>query len=130
MNDIFQPVLAVLERHPEVRLAIVFGSLARGEASTESDLDLAVAENLPLQAENKIGLIGELAAATGRPVDLVDLKALTGPLLGQILHGGKVLVKDDCLYAEAMLKAMYYEADEMPYRRRILRERQQAWMQR
>lgn len=32
----------VLERHPEVRLALLFGSRARGVAVPEADLDLAV----------------------------------------------------------------------------------------
>ena len=124
-------VSAVLERHPEVLLGFVFGSLAQGTAGRDSDLDVAVAGRAPLNRDEKIGLIEELAAACGRPVDLLDLNAVDGMVLGQVLQHGRLLVKrDPGLYAWIIHKAVYYDADEMPYRRRILEERRQAWTNR
>lgn len=124
-------VSAVLERHPEVLLGFVFGSLANGSAGKDSDLDIAVAGRVALTRDEKISLIEELAAACGRPVDLLDLNTTDGMVLGQILQHGKLLVKrDPGLYAWMIHKAVYYDADEMPYRRRILEERRQAWTNR
>ena len=40
----------VLDRFPQVRLAILFGSCAEGNATTASDLDLAVQADKPLDA--------------------------------------------------------------------------------
>lgn len=126
-----QAVTAVLERHPDVLLGFTFGSLAQGTAGKDSDLDVAVAGLTPLQRDEKIALIEELAAACGRPVDLLDLNAVDGPVLGQIMRHGKLVARrDNALYARIIRKAMYYAADEMPYRRRILEERRQAWMNR
>jgi len=47
-------------------MAILFGSIASGEARRESDVDLAVDLGRPMSTEAKLGLIGELAEATVR----------------------------------------------------------------
>ncbi len=118
----------VLDRHPMIRLAVLFGSLAKGEAGRDSDLDLAVDGGRPLDPHEKLHLIAELAEAVGRPVDLVDLVSVGEPLLGQILSGGKRLLGDDTRYACLVTKHLLNQADFMPYRNRILQERRQAWI--
>lgn len=70
--DLNQAVLAALGTQPGIGLAILFGSLAAGEWSAESDLDLAVDAGRRLTASEKMALISELAGRTGRSVDLVD----------------------------------------------------------
>lgn len=118
----------VLARHPSVKLAILFGSLAVGPARFDSDLDLAVAAATPLDTQARIDLIEDLALAFGRPVDLVDLEQIHGPLLHQVLTKGHlVLCKDRTRYAELLLRMLYEEADFMPYYRRILASRRKAW---
>lgn len=118
----------VLIKHGGVRLAILFGSLANGCATTGSDLDLAVLMDAPLSVEVKVALIGELAQAIGRPVDLIDLRVTGEPLLGQILKHGVRLLGVNSDYAELIKRHLFDEADFMPYRRRILAERRQAWI--
>jgi hypothetical protein len=94
-----------------------------------SDLDLAVATVTPLTPQTKIELIEDLAVAIGRPVDLIDLAQAHGPLLQQIVTRGRmVLCKNRTLYAELLRRVAYDEADVMPYYRRILSERRQAWI--
>ena len=73
-----------LQSFPQLNLVILFGSLALGRQQPNSDLDIALAADLPLNVQEKIAMIGALAERTGRPVDLVDLKVVTEPLLGQI----------------------------------------------
>ncbi len=41
-------IKALLEPQPIIRLAVPFGSVAKGEATVESDLDLAVSAGRPL----------------------------------------------------------------------------------
>lgn len=118
----------VLERHPGIRLAVMFGSLASNSAHRDSDLDLAVGGESPLDADEKKRLIAELAEATGRPIDLVDLATVGEPLLGQILKGGKRLLGEDDRFAALLLKHLFDEVDFMPLRRRILEERRKAWI--
>jgi predicted nucleotidyltransferase len=118
----------ILTRHGGMRLGILFGSLAKGRATPESDLDLAVLMDVPLSAETKMALIGDLSQAVGRPVDLIDLRVAGEPLLGQILKHGVRLLGSDADYAELIKRHLFDEADFMPYRRRILAERRQAWI--
>jgi predicted nucleotidyltransferase len=118
----------ILERHGAIRLAVLFGSLAKGTFHHDSDLDIAVCAARPLDVQEKISLIEELAEAIGRPVDLVDLSTVGEPLLGQILFGGRRILGDDASYADLVLKHLYNQADFVPYQKRILQQRRAAWI--
>jgi len=118
----------VLKKHPRILLAVLFGSLARNAAGVDSDLDLAVSADGPLDANERMQLIMDLAETMGRPVDLVDFFTVGEPLLGQIIAGGRIILGDDSRYAVLLSKHLVNQADFMPYRRRILRERRLAWI--
>ena len=126
--DVNNRILHVLAQHGGIRLAILFGSLAKGRATPESDLDLAVLMDVSLSAETKMALIGDLSQAMGRPVDLIDLRVTGEPILGQILKYGVRLLGSDTDYAELIKRHLFDEADFMPYRRRILAEQRLAWI--
>lgn len=83
----------------EPRLVLLFGSVARGTARTDSDLDLAIDLGRPLTADDKLTLVDALAAASGRPVDLVDLRRAGVPLTGEILKHGIRLAGDLSAYS-------------------------------
>jgi len=118
----------VLKRHPKIRLALLFGSVASGQAGPDSDLDLAVDIGHPLSTAQKMTLVTELAASTGRPIDLIDLRNIGEPLLGQILRHGKRLIGLDAVYAALLTRHWFDEADFMPYYRRILAARRSEWI--
>lgn len=126
--DLNNRIRQILNQHGGIRLAILFGSLAAGRATPESDLDLAVLMEAPLSAETRMALIGDLSRAIGRPVDLIDLRTTGESVLGQILKHGVRLFGSDGDYAELIKRHLFEEADFMPYRRRILTERRQAWI--
>ena len=118
-----------LTDHPIVRVALVFGSVASGEAGPTSDVDVAVAADRPLTSSERKALIEAVAIATGRPVDLVDLLADGGPVLKQALSTGKlVLCLDRRVWERVILRQIYYEADFMPIYRSILAERRRQWI--
>jgi len=71
---------STLERHSGLELAFVFGSVATGTARDDRDLDIAVQAPQPLSSSQKMALIGDLAEAMGRPVDLIDLRTVGEPL--------------------------------------------------
>lgn len=118
----------VLSHFTYVNFAILFGSLARGGHHAESDLDIGVAATHLLSVEERIAIISALAERTGRPVDLVDLKVVHEPLLGQVIRYGRRILGSDTYYAELILRHLYEQADFMPYRNRILTERRQKWI--
>ncbi|HHH39011.1 MAG TPA: nucleotidyltransferase domain-containing protein [Sedimenticola sp.] len=128
MTDLDTALQTFLKRHPEIRIAILYGSLASGRAGFESDLDLAVELDQPLTAGEKMRLIEELSELTGRPVDLIDLHTVGEPLLGQIVKTGRRLKGSDARFAELLKRHLFAVADFLPHQRRILRERRRAWL--
>lgn len=127
-SELHHRLRQILSEHGGVRLAILFGSRATGCATPRSDLDLAVQMSAPLTAEEKIALIERIAEATGMPVDLIDLKRVGVPLLGQILKHGVRLMGSDTDYAALLSRHLFDAADFLPYRNRILAERRRAWI--
>ncbi len=122
-------IAAILRQHANIKVAWLFGSVARGDESFESDLDVAVLGPRSLTTSEKLRLIEELADLCGRPVDLVDLQATHGAIVGKILKKGtRLFCEDSSLYAELIKRWVFYEADFMPYRRRILQTRLDAWI--
>jgi len=120
--------LGFLSRHPEIETPILFGSLSKGEGGFASDLDLAVETSEVLTAEKKMLLIEELAQLTGRPVDLIDLRTVGEPLLGEILQKGKRLKGSNQAFAELVKRHLFAVADFVPYQRRILSVQRRAWL--
>jgi predicted nucleotidyltransferase len=95
------PLLAQLRRalrtEPNVRLAVVYGSIARGDEDAGSDLDLLIslAEDRPL-AGTELAL--RLERAAGRSVDIARLERVNAQaplLLDRVLDEGRVLVDRD-----------------------------------
>ena len=118
----------VLAGFPSLVLALVFGSVAQGRQRVDSDLDIAVAAHQPLTAVEKMDSISALGAQSDRPIDLIDLKVVTEPLLGQIVRHGRRLFGSDKAYGQLISHHLFEQADFMPYRNRVLAERRAAWI--
>ena len=128
-SEIRRTIEQLLARYHSITLAVLFGSMATARARLDSDLDVAVSANTPLTVQSRMDLIEDFALAFGRPVDLIDLDQLHGPLLHQILTQGQLMLcKDRTRYAELLFRMVYDEADFMPYYRRILADRRKAWV--
>jgi predicted nucleotidyltransferase len=90
----------VFRSHPEVAAAYVFGSVARGTADAESDIDIGLVYREPARSSAHDDLADELtsalARATGRErVDVLDLGA-QGPIFcHQVLIEGKLIHETD-----------------------------------
>ena len=129
MREDLDDVAECLRGHEHVEVAWLFGSLAQGRERPGSDLDVAVLGERPLSATDKKQLIERLARVSGRPVDLIDLQATRGPIVGRTLQDGTPLFCDDTvLYAELIKRWWFDQADWLPYRRRILKDRRERWM--
>lgn len=74
-----------------VRLAVLFGSAARGKVSADSDLDVGVSLDQGIDFSTTLGVMLERAA--GRPVDLVRLDEAPPLLRFEIARDGLVLVE-------------------------------------
>jgi uncharacterized protein len=121
LNECFQG-------YPDVRLVYLFGSLATNEAVPDSDADIAATIS-HLDIERRLQLLGELAQALARPVDLVDLDRVGAPLLGEILASHTRVLGSNSAHAEMILRHLYLEADFVPLRNRILDTRRRTWLE-
>jgi hypothetical protein len=73
-------------REAGVKSLKLFGSVVRGEAGPESDIDILVEFSRPIGLLAFVGLKHRLAELLGRPVDLVTPEALKSPLRDGILN--------------------------------------------
>ena len=121
---ICRTVAEVLASNPGIKVVIVFGSAASGKLRPDSDVDVAVLFENPLNVDTRLALQEKLEDALHREVDLVDLHGLGGEILHQILTKGLVVIKNEKHAFFCILQRMIYnEEDFMPQVRRTLRAR-------
>ena len=84
IEEIKERSLPVLNRYGATR-AGVFGSVARGEASGRSDVDLLVNLPEPIGLFEFVGLQQQLEDVLGRKVDLVEYEAIKPRIRERIL---------------------------------------------
>lgn len=84
---------AALRTEHNVRLALLFGSAARGTDTQDSDVDIVVELRDP-SLDRVVDLSSKLSAIVGRPVDVLRLEdVLTEPfVLDDVLADGRVIV--------------------------------------
>ena len=111
------------------KLLLIFGSVAEGTATTDSDIDIAVLMDHELSAEEKLELIESVGIRTGRSVDLVDLRSVGQPLLNQIVKANTRVLGTDEEYARLLMRNVCDHEDFVPMQRRLLRERRQRWIE-
>ena len=98
-------LLQALESWPGVRLAVLFGSTARGESGPGSDIDLGVL--FEAGQESAAALEVALARATGRRLDLVRLDTAPPLLRFEIARDGSVLLeREPHAWADFRARAM------------------------
>jgi len=90
-----------LRTEPNVSMAVVFGSVARGDDHVESDVDLVVALREP-GLHHRVALAERLCKRTGLILEVVALEdALRRPsLMIEVLRDGRVLVDRDGRWPE------------------------------
>ena len=105
---------------PEVRLAVLFGSTARGKAGPRSDMDIGVLLD-PDTPDTRSQVEYELGRAVGdRAVDVIFLKGAPPLLRFEIARDGVVLHQDqDGLWVDFKARAMIDWWDWEPIARRI-----------
>jgi predicted nucleotidyltransferase len=87
-------IVAALRGGPPVRLAILFGSAARGTQRNDSDIDIGIVPEDPeLPLNEELTLQTELSRVSGRQVDLVRLDRASTLLRWQVVRYGRALVE-------------------------------------
>jgi predicted nucleotidyltransferase len=96
----------LLRTEPKVRLAVLYGSSARGDDTDESDVDVMVALRDEKPGDS-VRLASRLQGALGTNVDVASLSRVESEsplLLLQVLNEGRVLVDRDGLWNDLRAK--------------------------
>jgi predicted nucleotidyltransferase len=91
ISNIRRRVVPVLKQH-EIKRAALFGSFARGEQTTHSDLDLLVEFRRGKSLFDLVALKMDLETKTGRKVDLLTYRSLHRSIRDRILSEQVILL--------------------------------------
>jgi len=118
----------VLSGFPEIQVAALFGSMARGSAGPNSDIDIAIQLDTTLTLQQRIDITETIALAFNRPVDLVDLRTAGQPLLNEIVSSGQQIIGSRHQWGDLVYRNIMENEDFVPYQKRILEERLNSWI--
>jgi predicted nucleotidyltransferase len=98
-----------------LRLALLFGSFARGKTRADSDVDIAI---LPFDGafsvSDELALQGQLVMACRREVHLVRIDGAATLLLWQIMRDAVLLLGDPVYFSHLRTRAALDHADYAP----------------
>jgi predicted nucleotidyltransferase len=112
-------LLCTATSFPEVKLTVLFGSTARGQARPRSDVDLGILLD-PYSPELRFRVEAELGRAAGRSVDVILLDAAPPLLRFEIAREGILLSQSEPhLWTDFKARAMIDWWDWAPTHRMI-----------
>jgi predicted nucleotidyltransferase len=107
----------MLEGDGRVAYALLFGSNARGDARSGSDVDVAIGlvPGTRLSAQDIGDLVSRLESATGRTVDLVILDEAPPAIAYRVFRDGvEVVVRDRAALVDRKARAILEYLDFRP----------------
>jgi predicted nucleotidyltransferase len=114
----------VEEVFPEALGVWVYGSFTDGSARRDSDIDIAILPERPIEVDwDHFGRVGELASRLGREVDLVDLRRVPPLMRFEVFESGvRVAARDPtaCDFYETAAVSGYQRLNDE--RRELLQE--------
>ena len=118
---------ALKAARPSLRLAMLFGSVAEGLARPDSDVDIGLLDEDPLDVDAIMAVAGAACDATGREVDIVDLHGVPQPITGYVLRGKRLLGSHEC-FATLYTRHLIEQEDFGRLRERMMLERIEPWI--
>ena len=92
VEEIKEKMIPILKNYP-VKRAILFGSFAKGEANSTSDIDLYIDTNGKLRGLDFVGLLEILVDTLGIDIDLIDKSHVdTNSLIIQEIEDGGMII--------------------------------------
>jgi len=84
VEEIKKMIVPILIRH-QIKRAGIFGSVAKGKATSKSDIDILVELGSKISLLDFVGIKYELEDLLGRKVDLVEYQAVKPRLKNRIM---------------------------------------------
>ncbi len=126
MESIEKIILKKFEK-TDVRLIYLFGSYAKGNHTSDSDVDIAVLSEKKLNSDEIFNFKMELVDALGKKVDLIDLSNCNIIIAYQVVNKGKNILeknKSERLNYEYRIAAKYLQyIDDVKVVKQKIKER-------
>jgi predicted nucleotidyltransferase len=107
-----------------IQTCILYGSAGSSRFSENSDIDIAIAAENQLPAEDLVRYYLKAMEVLHREVDIKDLRSADGVLLKEILTTGKILINDDHKFLGAKaVEMMDFQTDLAPQINAMLKAR-------
>lgn len=118
MQDLIEAVAAWSQEKP-IRLAVLFGSQATGQAHAHSDIDLALWPATSLPTAIHLRWISELEILLGQEISLVIVTADLDPVLGMeiVRHGRLIYEREPDLWPHHRAQLWHAYNDSLPFLR-------------
>ena len=103
-------VKLILAELPSTQAVYLYGSMARNEGRADSDVDIAVVQMQPLDANTVMLLRSKLGVLLGRDIDMLDMRRASTEMAFQALAGSVCLFGGndvDVAIYETSLMSMY-----------------------
>lgn len=114
-DDLVRELTKLLAEGPRLRLALLFGSTARGADRAGSDLDIAILpEDSSLSLSDELALQTRLALLAKREVDLVRLDQCTPALRFRVAQEGVLLIGEPAVLSAFRARAGIEHAELAP----------------
>lgn len=124
MNDIIEKLKTIFSEFSDIKVAILYGSFARGREKQNSDIDIALAGEKKIKIPRLLEIQAKLSKNLNREIDLIDLNIATGTVFKEAMTKGKFILNNSpLLYSEILNRMLFEQADFEPIRNRILEER-------
>ncbi len=90
-KDLLDIVATVQACLPLAQGVYIYGSMARGEGRSDSDVDIAVVQINPLEPEQALQLRSQLGVRLGRDIDVLDLRRASTEIAFQVVGEGQCI---------------------------------------
>lgn len=111
----FDQISQLLSQHfNELKLAYVFGSQASGQATPDSDWDIAIFPAQSISNETRWEVAQAIASQLNTDVDLIDLREASTVLQMQVISNGELIIgqQNEADIFETKVYSMYASLQE------------------
>ncbi len=121
-KDIQEKLKIFFDSKPEIILAIIYGSYARGTETETSDVDIAAAMSEAMDLDARLSLQLELSILLKKEIDLVDIWKIKGLIHYKVFTEGLCIKKYENegqnLFHKNFMTALYWYEDYYPLYKR------------
>ncbi|MBO4704250.1 MAG: nucleotidyltransferase domain-containing protein [Spirochaetaceae bacterium] len=122
-EEIKKKLSEYFSQNEKIDTVLLFGSFSKGTFNENSDIDIAVHSQLPLDYETLSTIQTELSLLCHREIDLSDLAQAEGIFLYQIMTTGVKIKIKPTVFVKYLTKALCFKEDFLPAIEYIRREK-------